>query len=189
MLAGAVGIVIIFVFAMLQPMIRTIQATQADIVATKTDLVEKETFLRTLDSKLADLELNKSHENQLDVMLPKADRMEDALRVLHTSAASTGITLAQVSNTSGAAQSEAVASQARGDQGALPKNVAPLGIGLDVTGPYQAFRAFLTQLETTPRLMDITRLELRLNEDQPDQILGSMSLQFYKLSEADSSAL
>lgn len=182
-LAGAVAFAILVAFMVLQPMYKTTQGTKDEIASTQAKLVEKETFLRTLDSKLADLQLKKDDENRLNVMLPQSDRMEDVLRILHTSAADSGITLDQINNASGAAQSEAVSAQARGDAAALPTTVVPLGLSLDVTGPYQGIRKFVGELEKTPRLMDITRLDLQVNDQQPDQIVGQLGIQFYRLKD------
>lgn len=182
LLTGSVVVAAVFAFAVLQPALTSVQAVQADIAATTAQRAEREEFLRTLDSKLADLEVNREHELRLQTVLPADEQMEDALRILDRAAAASGLTLVSVTNTSHAVQSQARTQQARGGVVALPGTVAPLGVNVDLDGSYQGFRAFVAALERSPRLMDIDVITLQRNELELDRLSISLSIQFYMLS-------
>jgi len=186
LLAGTVIVVIVFGFTVLQPLLGAVRDIQANIVSTQATLQERQDFLRTLDSKVADLNTNQAYEQQLRVVLPATNRMEDALRILHTAAAASSVVILQINNTSDGAQADVRSQRARGDAEVLPNGVDPLALNISFQGSYQGFRAFIDQLENSPRLMDVTTIDLQ-STDQPDLLTGKATVVFYVLnnSEAD----
>lgn len=182
LLAGAVVIAAVFAFTVLQPALASVQEVQNEIAAVVAQRSEREEFLRTLDSKLAELEVNREHELRLQTILPAEDQMEDSLRILDRTAAANGLTLVSVSNSSDSVQSRQRTLQARGQAAPLPASVNPLGVNVILDGPYQGFRAFLTALERTPRLMDVDIISLRRNEVEPSRVGITLSIKFYMLT-------
>lgn len=185
LVAGAMVLAVVFGFAIISPAVDGIFETQAAIESSIADLAEKEAFLRTLDSKVAELEINREHESRLATVLPEEERMEDALRILHRAAESSGLQIQQINNNSGAVQSQVKAQQSRGESGALPESVVPLSLNVTYTATYQNFRSFLTTIERTPRLMDVSSFLLQQNQEDPTVLNGKMAIDFYFVTVED----
>lgn len=183
LLAGAILVAIVFGFTIFQPQVQELQAKQGEIEQLQLSLMERQNFLRTLDSKLAELELNREHEAKLQIVLPNEERMEDALRVVHVAATTSGVTVLQVTNATAAVQSETRAKQSRGEAVSAPAGAEILGLKIDFRGPYQGLRAFLQALERSPRLMDVYILDLHADEQAPDLLQGSFTLRLYMIGE------
>lgn len=174
--AIAAAIVVILI---LRPLLSNISTTQDKIAAQTVLFKERQEFLRAIDRKLSALGQQKVHEDRLAVMLPAVERMEDSLRVVHRAAETAGLTITTINNTSSTAQTKLNASRARGQQTGFPENITPLAFAITSTGSYQQYRVFITELERSPRLMDVGSLRLRRNETNPDQITGQMTVIFY----------
>lgn len=183
LLAGSIIIAAVLAFTALQPAFLDVQGVQNEIKTTQTILTERETFLRSLDSKLAELEANREHETRLQAVLPNKEQMEDALRILHQSAQANGVEIIDISNNSNEVQSETRSRQARGTQASLPEAVTPLAASINIRASYQSVRAFLTALERAPRLMDVSEITLRRDEQVPDRLNGQLSVRFYMIGE------
>lgn len=182
-LSGVSLVAIVVVFTVLRPLLAEIGDRRDKIVEQTVLLQDREEFLRTVDRKIASLQVQQEEEARLAVMLPEKERIEDALRIFHQTAQVSGLTIDTVINNSSSVQSQVNSRRARGESVAIPTNVIPLGVGLTINGTYQQLRAFITELEKTPRLMDIISITINRNETAPDQISGEMLLQFYMQSD------
>lgn len=181
LLTGAIVIAAVFLFTVVKPAFNAVAGVKTEIAARQAKIAEREAFLRTRDAKLAELEANRENEVRLEIVLPRTDRMEDALRVLHEAAQSNGLDLEEISNNSEGLQSEARSQQARGESEALPAGAVPLGLQVALSGPYQGWRGLLANLEHSPRLTNVVSMNLKADEQKPDVLHGSLSLEFYML--------
>lgn len=179
-LTGTVIIAIVTTFAVFQPILDAISTTRDDIQTTQARLQERQAFLQTLDQRIAALVSQAQHEQQLNVVLPAEEATEDVLRVIQSAANSAGGTIQRVGNISSAVQASLNARQARGEASLLPSGITPLGYEIEFGGSYQQLRVFLDQLQRSPRLLDITNLEIRRNKIEVDVIEASLTLQFYR---------
>lgn len=178
-LSGVVIIAAVAVFVVLRPLVQEVQTLRGEIQQNELVLQDKEEFLRTIDRKLAALQTQQDQEKRLQVVLPTEERIEDTLRVLHDAAARTGVTLKTVANDSASAQTVINSKKARGETVSIPSSVVPLLVNVKYVGTYQQIRAFITEVQKSPRLMDIQRLEMSGDSKQTDIIEGNMAVQFY----------
>ncbi|MBI3250553.1 MAG: type 4a pilus biogenesis protein PilO [Candidatus Andersenbacteria bacterium] len=179
---GAVAIAAVFFFTVIQPSIDGIRFVQEELKNEQKVLEEKESFLRSLDRRLADLEANRAHETRLAVVLPTKEQVEDELRIIHQRATTAGLTIIAIDNVSDAAQAQANAQRSRGENVSLPENVSPLSFNVDVRGPYQGVRAFVSALERSPRLTDINYIRLTTDQAAPDQVSTRITITFYMVN-------
>lgn len=179
-LAGAVIAAVAMVVITIQPLVRDIGVVRGDISLARARLVEREDFLRTLDAKVAALARESQHERQLNVVLPVADEHQDVVRIIHQAGIASGGVVRQLNNISPGVQSNLNARRARGEEFALPGNVAPLGFSIDFAGSYQQLRVFLDQLVRAPRLLDIVSLEIRRSDQALDTVSAVMTVHFYR---------
>lgn len=180
LLTGAIVIGIVAVFALYQPMLSDITQAQGNIESKQATLAEKEAFVRNLDQKIAELQVQSQHEQQLNVILPTEDSIEDMIRIVHEAGIASGGTVQKVDNASSGLQTNTNSKRARGEQVDIPAGVTPLGFAIEFTGTYQQLRIFLEQLETAPRLNDVTRMSINRDAQQLDRVNAQINLQFYK---------
>lgn len=169
----------LIVFLIIIPQFNRVSTTQNEITSQTARLQERQDFLRTIDRKLTQLSQQKIHDDRLEIMLPESERIEDAIRVLHRASEASGITINNITNTSDNARALSNAAQARGQESNIPQNITPLSFTLDFAGSYQQFRAFLTELERSPRLMDISKIQMRGGDLSPGDISGQITAIFY----------
>ena len=178
-LTGVVSITIVTIFAVFQPLLDAISTTREDVQTIQSRLRERQAFLRTLDQRIAALVSEAEHERQLNVVLPAEEASEDVLRVVQSAADSAGGTIGRIGNISSAIQSAANARRSRGQTPELTEGITPLGYEVEFGGSYQQLRVFIDQLQRSPRLLDITGIEIRRNSLQVDVIEASLTVQFY----------
>lgn len=178
-LTGVVVLVVVFVFAVIQPLMGEIGQYRDQIASTEQKINERQEFLATIDRKLAQLQSRAQDEERLAVMLPSSEAIEDALRVLHQAGQTSGAELSQVRNNSSSSQSQITAKRARGQVVNLPADVLPLSFSIDYSGTYQQLRALLTELERSPRLMDVIKITGSRSTTQVDRITGEVVVNFY----------
>ena len=169
----------VIVLAVLRPQLSRLGEIQDNLVSGAAKLQERQDFLQTIDRKLNDLNQQKVHEDRLVIMLPEDDRAEDALRIVHRAAEGSGVIVTNLANTSSDVRSGLNTSSARGEQLALPPHVTPLAFSIEFNGSYQQLRSFITELERSPRLIDIHNLEIQGNEENPGSITGQLVTVFY----------
>lgn len=178
-ITGAVVIAIVIVFTIFQPMLGTIQEVRDRKAAAQITLREKEDFLRNLDRKREELQIQRVHEERLNVMFPTSDAYDDAIRVISLAADGAGTVIQKIDDKSNGLQAELNARRSRGEAVAIPETVTPLAAVVDLVGTYQQLRAFLVNLEKSPRLMDVQKIEVQRLLNQPDQLGAKMTVQFY----------
>lgn len=183
-LAGAVVVMLVSIFALLQPLVGSTQSLREENTRQAQHLAEREEFLRTLDSKIAALAAQAMHEQQLNVVLPAAEENKDVLRIIHQAQIASGGTVIGISNSSAGAQSALNARRARGEASVLPANIAPLAFEIEFTGSYQQLRVFLRELQRSPRLLDIMSLQIQRNAEVLDSITAKFTAQFYRYAES-----
>lgn len=183
LLTGTILIALAAVFAVIKPLVETIQSLRSEISLQEQTAAEREAFLRTLDSKVAALAGQAEHEKQLNVILPGSAETEDVLREIRQAENVSGGVIQKVDNVSAGVQSSLNSRRARGEAGALPEDIVPLGFEIEFTGSYQQLRAFITQLQVAPRLLDITSLDIQRNLEVLDAITATFTAQFYRYGE------
>lgn len=177
LLTGTVLVVGLTAFLVIRPALTRIGTAQDTIGERQIKLAERQSFLETIDRKLAELEAQGAQEENLSVILPTEERIEDALRVVHRSAEATGVVIRNISNDSLSTQNSLNAERARGESNTLPPDAAALSFTIELTSSYQQFRAFMKELERSPRLMDVTSVNLQAAGD--GNIGGQMAVRFY----------
>lgn len=165
-------------FVVVQPIVAEIRTIQQRTAEKQATLKEKESFLRSIDRKIALLESQVQHEQRLAVMIPDDQQIQDVLRIFHTAALEAGLVVTDIVNTSENAIAENNARKARGESVAVSSAVIPLSADLSFIGTYQQLRAFLTRLEVSPRLLDIARMELS-RKPGSEAIHGKITAHYY----------
>lgn len=183
---GVVTIALVFVFAVIVPLNISIRSLQAEIAARQGRLAEREAFLRTLDSKVVALATHAAQEKQLNVILPLTDATEDVARLIHQAQGVSGGVIRHLTNISAGVQSSLKARRARGEAVGLPDDITPQGFEVEFTGSYQQLRVLISQLQHSPRLFDITSLEIQRNPQVPDSVTATFTMQFYHYAEKSS---
>lgn len=167
-------------FVVLQPQLAELQANKQQLHQTQQEIAAQEAFLSTIDQKLQGLQANQQHENQLALILPAEERSEDFLRIINQVSNVSGVTIGNLSNQSTNLQGQLNAQIARGASEGLPANIRPVGWEFDFSGTYQQYRTFLQELERAPRLVDILKINLTRNQQDPNIVSGRMTTQFYQ---------
>lgn len=182
-LTGVVLIATGVSFLVLVPVYKNVHAVRASSAAVAAQLEERQVFFQSFDRKIALLASQTSRERELEVVLPSDASAEDVLRLLHTAAGQTQVTVDGARDVSSELQSELRARQARGElTTAVPSGVLPHGITLKVRGTYQQFRQLFDVLEHSPRLMQIQSVVLTRSTVDPLALSGDVTVLYYSYS-------
>lgn len=179
-LAGEAIIGVIVLFVVLLPLQRQIQADRTQVKELSAAVTERENFLETIDEKQRSLDQKKSDELLLAVALPTDNAIDDSIRVLHTAANVSGLSISSIQNTSANELRSVTSRRAQGQAISLPENIVPLGLDVDVEGTYQQIRVFLEQIENAPRLMDIMSIEMSRPQDEVEILGANFSIRLYQ---------
>lgn len=171
---------IVFFFMVLRPQFAAIQDRSQQLQETRQELAQQEAFLSTIDQKLQQLQDNQQHEERLGIILPADERSEDYLRILHQISGTSGLTLGRLTNQSGDLQNQLNSRVARGTSSGLPSFIRPVGWEVNFSGTYQQFRAFLDELESAPRLVDVLQVSISRNQQDANLVTGRLTTQFYQ---------
>lgn len=180
LLSGTIIIGITAIFIFYQPMLAEINETRQSIESKQAELAERERFVRTLDQKISELQAQGQHEQHLNIILPTDDSVEDMIRIINEAGNASGGAIETITNRSDSLQANINSERARGDAVSIPQGITPLGFNVTFSGSYQQLRVFLEQLETAPRLNDVTNLSISRNPEQLDRVGAELLLQFYK---------
>lgn len=183
LLGGLLLIAVALVFLQYQPMIRRINELRAEVGTLQNSVADRQTFLETIDRKRTELAAYQEHERGLDVILPQLPQLEDVVRIVQAAAQETGGRVARFVNQSEGLGQAVNAQRARGEVVNLPEAVAPLGASVQLTGSYSQLRAFLEELATSARLIDVMDMTINAAGDVPDQLTLEASLRFYHLAQ------
>ncbi len=178
-ITGTIVAAVVIIFSILQPMLADIRDINNRITTTTSVVTEKQEFLRGLDRKREELQIQRVHEERLNVILPNSSSYDEMVRVLSLSASNAGLTVQKVENKSSALQSSVNGARARGEKINIPAGVTPIAAEIDVIGTYQQLRAFLSNLEKSPRLTDVTKISSKSSETQSDLITSKLIIQSY----------
>lgn len=178
-ITGAIVAAVVVLFTILQPLLSEIQDVNNRVSTTQSVINEKENFLRGLDRKREELQVQRVHEDRLNVILPAESGYDEVVRVISLASNNAGLTVQKVENKSAALQNAINSQRARGETVSIPAGVTPIAAEIEVAGTYQQIRAFLTNLEKSPRLTDVTKISSKINEAQPDQIVSKLTIQSY----------
>lgn len=187
--AGVVVIAIVVVFTILSPLMADIQASRATIASLEVAAKTKEDFVNNIDRKREQLQIQKVHEERLNVMLPTDNAYDDAIRTIHIAATAAGATVQKISDQSASAQSIVNSQRSRGEAVSIPETVLPLAAAVEVVSTYQQLRAFLENIEKAPRLTDVYSISTQRQNNQPDQLSTKIIIQFYRRAEAPAQGL
>ncbi|MBI3255956.1 MAG: hypothetical protein HYZ63_03225, partial [Candidatus Andersenbacteria bacterium] len=156
--AGVIVIAMVAMFSVINPMLQTARQIRTQILGQEATLKEKQDFLKNLGRKREELQIQRVHEERLNVMFPTDDAFDDALRVINLAATGSGATIQKISDHSANIQSALNSRRSRGDIDFIPEKVTPLGAQVEITGTYQQLRLMLENLEKSPRLTDVISL-------------------------------
>ncbi len=159
-LVGVVVIGIGMVFTVYQPLFAEISQGRQDVSTNIQTLQQKTAFLADLDVKKAYLQTQAAVESKLQAMLPVEDQAEDMVRIMHVYANESGGTLAAIQNSSTGAQENLKDERLRGDVVSLPSGVNILVFDVKYQGTYEQLRAFISKLQNSPRLVDVTAINI-----------------------------
>lgn len=179
-IAGVIIIAIVAMFSIISPMLSEAQQTRTRIVGYEAALKEKQDFLKNLGRKREELQIQRVHEERLNVMFPTDDALDDALRVINLAAAGSGATIQKISDYSANIQAGLNAQRSRGESTTIPESVTPLGVQVDVGSTYQQLRVMLENLEKSPRLSDVISISTKRANDTSDQLTTTLVIQFYR---------
>jgi Tfp pilus assembly protein PilO len=182
-LTGLVLVIIVLIPTVYRPLWAQLADVREDTGRTRQQTIDRQTFLKTIDTKIAELRGLATPEQELAIMLPADESFADALRIIHQAGGATGMTIESVTNDSDSVQAETRALASRDQVSSLPAHVLPLRVQVKATGSYQQIRQWLDLLEKSPRLMDVHGFSLQRNEQQPDQITGTFTIDFYQYQE------
>ncbi len=185
-IAGVVIVVIVAGFTVLAPMFNTIQDTNARLATLEGSVSQKEEFLRNLDRKREELQIQRVHEERLNVMFPTDESFDDIIRVINLTIGGSGATIHKINDNSAAAQNSLNVRRSRGETSSIPESVTPLAVDVELTGTYQQLRLALENLEKAPRLSDVTSLSIKRQGAQgSDQLLTNLLIQFYRQGDSN----
>lgn len=183
-LTGVVLIAIAFLFTVLQPLMDSVTTTKSMIASNMASYEEKDTFLKSLDVKMAQLRSQGDVEKQLAVVIPESERSQDVVRILDQYAKESGVTIVSITNNAAQAKAHANASKARGDINLVPEGLQTITFDLRLIGTYSQVRSFIAGLQKSPRVIDATHILMSQLAGQPGAVTGSFNIQFYARSEA-----
>lgn len=186
LLSGVIIIAILVGFTVFRPLFAAARSTQGEVASAGRTLVERQQFLASIEHKKSDLTQQQAEEKQLAVVLPAEDAMDDVARIFHRAANTAGTVLINITNQSDTEKNRSRALAARNQATDLPTQVIPMSIKVQFRGAYTQVRVFLEQLEKSPRLMDVTKVQLRRDGALPDQINADIEVRFYRHEEVDS---
>ncbi len=178
-LTGVVLIAIVFIFTVIQPQLDTISTLRHDITDNTNTLKTKQDFLDSLALKVQQLQAQPDAEKQLAVVVPQGDMTQDILRVVNQYATQMGVAVTAVKNNSEERQAQLDASAARGDASVAPSDVRTLSFEVDASGSYPQMRDFLKTLEKSPRIIDVTHITMKTNQQQAGQVSATIGMQAY----------
>ncbi len=185
LLTGVVLIAVVFLFAVLQPMMDEANALRNSIAEDTQELKKKQDFLDTLNIKISQLDSQAAVEQQLATVLPEDDRDQDILRVLHEYAVQSGIVQRSVTNNTSRTQAQTNAARSRGEIVDIPQGVQTIAFQVTAEGTYEQMRAFVRLMEKSPRIANIPSIDLDQNPEQPENITANMLVQFYAQGRAE----
>ncbi len=178
-LTGVVIVVIAFLFTVLQPLMDSIRIAKDSIETHTISLAEKQQFLQSLDTKITQLRAQTNIEQQLAAVIPETERSQDIVRIIDQYAKESGSTITAVTNNSSQAKARANASKARGDLTFVPEGLRILTFQVAVNGTYPQIRAFMSGLEKSPRIVDVSRITMSKSAAQVDTVAASLTIQLY----------
>lgn len=179
LLTGVVLLAVVFLFTVLQPMMDDANALRSRIAEDRQELATKQDFLDTLNLKISQLDSQVQVEQQLSTVLPADDRNQDILRILNEYALQTGIVHKGITNNTSKTAAQTNAARSRGEIVSVPQGVETLAFQVVSDGSYEQMRAFIRLMEKSPRIADISHMELQEISGQPGNVHASMLVQFY----------
>lgn len=180
LLTGALLIAVMLGAVVYKPMYDNWQAARQETAQAQKTLTERQQFLASIDQKKAELNQLQQYENELAVVLPNEDRLDDIYRILHQAGVTSGVLINSLDNTSDRDQAAVNNARNRGEAGSLPQQVLPVGISMEIRGTYQQLRSFMDILDKTPRLVKVTALDSTRDITTPDQLVSKIQVQFFK---------
>lgn len=181
-LTGVVLLTLVATFLIFGPQLEQFRALQQESAELTQHLAAKQSFLQSIDQKSAALAANAAAEQELKVILPAAEELEDLLRIISKQAGAAAVLVTSVNNTTAATQSAQTVAQVLGVDPTIPVALTPHSLAIGWQGSYQQARQFIAHLENSIRFLDISTLHLTQPADQPDALDGSLTAQFYSLT-------
>ncbi len=179
LLTGVVLLAVVFLFTVLQPMMDDANALRSQIAEDRQEFATKQDFLDTLNLKISQLDSQVQVEQQLSTVLPADDRNQDILRILNEYALQAGIVHKGITNNTSKTAAQTNAARSRGDIVSVPQGVETLAFQVVSDGSYEQMRTFIRLMEKSPRIADISHVELQEISGQPGNVHASMLVQFY----------
>lgn len=180
LLSGVILVGVVLAFVIFTPLWNEARQLNTEAETIRTTVTERQQFLQTLDQKKAELDTNQQHERQLRAVIPGDEALDDVTRLLHRAGEASGMVIVTIDNASQSAQSRKKALEARGKDTGIPASVVPLLVTVEARGTYPQLRVFLERLERSVRLMDVQKVSVSRQENQIDQLIAKLDVQFYQ---------
>lgn len=181
---GVFGIVIlgslVFTVFVTVPAWAGVRVARGALVETEQDLVKRQTFLKDIDARTAELATHDRDARLLAVMFPETKGIADLAAVIHGAASASGLTIEQVAGVqqqkkASAAPTDAATTDVLARRGPRPAPSPAAGarpsaggstlpvyeVTLHGRGSYAQVRAFFRELERSLRLLDVARVDMR----------------------------
>lgn len=184
LITGVSIIAVTVSFLVYRPMMATLSEKRERGQKLEQTIEERKTFLTDSASKKNTLLEQRTNEQILAVAFPVVDDMDAILRILHRAATAAGGTIQTIRNTSLEEQRDARIRQAQQGGETIPQFVVPLGADIQFNGSYQQLRVFLGELEKSPRLIDVSALDITRSGTVTDLISTSLTIRFYRYGTA-----
>ena len=181
-ITGALIVALGLSVAVLGPLWGEINALGAQRAAQEVVQAEQQALLQTLDRKKAELRVQADREQELAVSLPEDEAVDDILRTIARLTDRIGLVVSKASNQSDQTAREYRAQAERGVVSELPAGIVPLGATLTLQGSYAQFRAFLDQLERSPRLIDVVSMHMKSSDTDTESLTIDVRFTFYAYS-------
>lgn len=181
-LTGVVLLTLIAIFLIFRPQLEQFRALQQESAELTQRIVAKQSFLQSIDQKSVALAANAAAEQELKIILPADEEIEDLLRIIDRQSNAAAVRVTSVNNTTAATQSAQTVAQVLGQDPTTPATLTLHSLAIQWQGSYQQARQFISHLENSIRFLDISVLHLTQQEDQPDALNGNLTAQFYSLT-------
>ena len=182
LLAGTAAVALVLSVVLFRPQFNEWRATRTEAAALEAKVAERQAFLATIDQKTAELRTNAAADQELGVLLPADESFDDVVRLLDRHAATSGVQIKKVDNTTAQTQAANRVAEALGATSPVPTTVTVHGATINLQGSYQQLRQFLGLLENTARFMDVADIALAPVDKQTDLLNGTIVVNFYSLS-------
>ncbi len=145
--------ILLLVFVAVLPKYRELNDIRQKILVKEGELLSQENYLKEVQRISEELKKRKDSLEKIEAALPKSPRLSELLNFLQKAASQSGLVLDQI-------RTEVFPSSEMG------KNIGVAQIGVALKGDYQGFKQFVSLVEKSDRLIEITNIDLTFSEKE-----------------------